>query len=282
MYINLSLRPASLPRWHRVAISVEQKTVTLIVDCKKKITKPLPRSDHASIDTNGITVFGTRILDEDVFQGDIQQLLIVADPKAAYDYCEHYSPDCDTPHSESLQAQEPLEEYTTDDLDYSQFYDYSEGATDIIPTDEYSDTQLNIVEDYNTDIDYGTIDDTQTQSPFATSGPIEAVEEDVVGAYVTEATPVAPEPTNVPETVDSSNTGAEAYDFKEYDLKEYDLGAVDSRLYDYGAYDELGTAQPNPVAAYDDEVGPGVAAETDYSQSTVSIKAQPCDGWVCA
>lgn len=42
-------------------------------------------------------------------QGDIQQLLIVDDPKAAYDYCEHYSPDCDVPHSDSLQAQEPEE-----------------------------------------------------------------------------------------------------------------------------------------------------------------------------
>uniref|UniRef100_A0A4W6FXV3 Collagen, type XI, alpha 1a n=1 Tax=Lates calcarifer TaxID=8187 RepID=A0A4W6FXV3_LATCA len=55
-------------KWHRVAISVEKKTVTIIVDCKKKITKPLPRGDQASIDTNGITVFGTRILDEEVFQ----------------------------------------------------------------------------------------------------------------------------------------------------------------------------------------------------------------------
>lgn len=44
-----------------------------------------------------------------LLQGDIQQLLIVPDPKAAYDYCEHYSPDCDTPHSDSLQAQEPEE-----------------------------------------------------------------------------------------------------------------------------------------------------------------------------
>lgn len=58
----------SLTRWHRVAISVEKKTVTIIVDCKKKITKQLLRSDHASISTNGITVFGTRILDEEVFQ----------------------------------------------------------------------------------------------------------------------------------------------------------------------------------------------------------------------
>lgn len=37
-------------------------------------------------------------------------------------------------------------------------------------------TQPNNVEgDYNTDIDYGTIDDTQTQSPFATSGLNEVI-----------------------------------------------------------------------------------------------------------
>lgn len=42
------------------------------------------------------------------FQGNIQQLLIVADPRAAYDYCEHYSPDCETPnHHDTPQAQEP-------------------------------------------------------------------------------------------------------------------------------------------------------------------------------
>ncbi len=55
-------------RWHRVAISIEKKTVTMIVDCKKKISKPLSRSDHAIINTDGITVFGTRILDEAVFE----------------------------------------------------------------------------------------------------------------------------------------------------------------------------------------------------------------------
>lgn len=37
-------------------------------------------------------------------------------------------------------------------------------------------TQPNNVEgDYNTDIDYGTIDGTQTQSPLATSGPDEVI-----------------------------------------------------------------------------------------------------------
>lgn len=40
-------------------------------------------------------------------QGDIQQLLITGDPKAAYDYCEHYSPDCDSAAPKAAQAQEP-------------------------------------------------------------------------------------------------------------------------------------------------------------------------------
>lgn len=62
-------------RWHRVAISVEKKTVTMIVDCKKKTTKPLDRSERAIVDTNGITVFGTRILDEEVFEVKINQTL---------------------------------------------------------------------------------------------------------------------------------------------------------------------------------------------------------------
>lgn len=38
------------------------------MDCKKKLTKPLKRSDQAVIDTEGITVFGTRILDDEVFE----------------------------------------------------------------------------------------------------------------------------------------------------------------------------------------------------------------------
>lgn len=110
------------------------------------------------------------------------------------------------------------------------------------------------------------------------------MEEDVVGAYDTEADPIAPEPTIVPETVDKLDTGAEAYDFKEYDLKEYDLGEVDNRLYDYGAYDEYGTAPPKPTATYDDEVGPGVAAETEVSENSVSTTPWPGDWgvWACA
>lgn len=51
-----------------MAISVEKQTVTIVVDCKKQISKPLLRSERPTIYTNGITVFGTRILDEEVFQ----------------------------------------------------------------------------------------------------------------------------------------------------------------------------------------------------------------------
>uniref|UniRef100_A0A7N6FKW3 Fibrillar collagen NC1 domain-containing protein n=1 Tax=Anabas testudineus TaxID=64144 RepID=A0A7N6FKW3_ANATE len=93
-------------KWHRIAFSVSKKNVTLLLDCKKKMTRPLPRGNNAEIDTNGITVFGARLLDEEVFQGDIQQLLIASNPQAAYDFCEHYSPDCDSPLPKT-QAQDP-------------------------------------------------------------------------------------------------------------------------------------------------------------------------------
>ncbi|KAM6902073.1 collagen alpha-1(V) chain-like [Xenentodon cancila] len=99
-------------KWHRVAISVHKQTITLILDCKKKTTQKLLRSPRPIIDTRGIIVFGTRILDEEVFEGDIQQLMIVADHRAAYDYCEHYSPDCEVPVPDQPQNQDP----NTDDL----------------------------------------------------------------------------------------------------------------------------------------------------------------------
>ncbi|KAL8178244.1 UNVERIFIED_CONTAM: hypothetical protein K2H54_038424 [Gekko kuhli] len=44
---------------------------------------------------------------QELIIGDIQQLLIISDPRAAYDYCEHYSPDCDSPVPNAPQAQEP-------------------------------------------------------------------------------------------------------------------------------------------------------------------------------
>uniref|UniRef100_A0A8C1UKB2 Collagen, type XI, alpha 1a n=1 Tax=Cyprinus carpio TaxID=7962 RepID=A0A8C1UKB2_CYPCA len=234
-------------KWHRVGISVEKKTVTIIVDCKKKLTKPLGRSDHAGIDTNGITVFGTRILDEEAFEGDIQQLLIVADPKAAYDYCEHYSPDCDVPQRDTLQAQEPGEEPNNVDGEY------------------YTDSEL----------DYGTVDASKTQSP--------AVEEEVFSDYVTEMAQAGLDPTAAPEAALPSGTvdpvGVDAYDFKEYDLKEYDVTGLDKNQYEYGAYDEFGNVAPNPTSNYEDSFGPGVAAETDIAETEVTSDVSMTPKW---
>ncbi|GCB59958.1 hypothetical protein scyTo_0014082, partial [Scyliorhinus torazame] len=57
------------------------------------------------------------------YPGDIQQLLISSDPRAAYDYCQHYSPDCDTPLPDQPQNQEPSAKEYYYDEDY-EYYDY--------------------------------------------------------------------------------------------------------------------------------------------------------------
>uniref|UniRef100_A0A4W6FW29 Thrombospondin-like N-terminal domain-containing protein n=1 Tax=Lates calcarifer TaxID=8187 RepID=A0A4W6FW29_LATCA len=48
-------------KWHRIAYSVQDKSVTLYLDCKRVET----------LDLTGVTVFGTRLLDEDVFEGSL-------------------------------------------------------------------------------------------------------------------------------------------------------------------------------------------------------------------
>ncbi|KAG8147420.1 hypothetical protein E2320_022971, partial [Naja naja] len=58
----------ALPRWHRLALSVKKKQVTLFLDCKKEATVPLPRGNTPVLDTKGITLFGAQILDEGVFE----------------------------------------------------------------------------------------------------------------------------------------------------------------------------------------------------------------------
>uniref|UniRef100_A0A8C9MIR1 Collagen type V alpha 1 chain n=1 Tax=Serinus canaria TaxID=9135 RepID=A0A8C9MIR1_SERCA len=150
-------------KWHRVALSVQKKNVTLVLDCKKKITKFLDRSEHPIIDVNGIIVFGTRILDEEVFEGDIQQLLIVADPRAALEYCEHYSPDCDTAIPDSPQSQDPnQDEYYTDGegegdtyyYEYPYYEDVDEAVKPEAPTTKPSPPQVAAAEKPDTKEDY--------------------------------------------------------------------------------------------------------------------------------
>ncbi|KAL0197057.1 hypothetical protein M9458_005597, partial [Cirrhinus mrigala] len=54
--------------WHRIAFSVEGKSVTLYLDCKKVQTLELMRGDNPVVSTDGVVVFGTRLLDEEVFE----------------------------------------------------------------------------------------------------------------------------------------------------------------------------------------------------------------------
>uniref|UniRef100_A0A3P9NHH6 Thrombospondin-like N-terminal domain-containing protein n=1 Tax=Poecilia reticulata TaxID=8081 RepID=A0A3P9NHH6_POERE len=55
-------------KWHRIAYSVLDKTVTLYLDCQKVETLDLQRGDDAVVSTEGVVVFGTRLLDEEVFE----------------------------------------------------------------------------------------------------------------------------------------------------------------------------------------------------------------------
>uniref|UniRef100_A0A669B1Z5 Collagen, type XI, alpha 1b n=1 Tax=Oreochromis niloticus TaxID=8128 RepID=A0A669B1Z5_ORENI len=240
-------------KWHRVAISVEKKSVTIIVDCKKKVTRPLARSDHAIISTEGITVFGTRILDEEVFEGDIQQLLIVADPRAAYDYCEHFSPDCETPnHHDTPQAQEPEYEYTN--YEYGDNYDYNDGAitTDSSPT-EAAKTQVKLDEQ------------------LLWVSPRTAYTEEIVDDYITGVEEVGVDPTTGVETAAPEvDPGTDVYEFKEYDLNAYDNKEFTEKQYNYESYDEFDyNAKPTSVP-HEEHVGPGAPAETDIKESSVS------------
>ncbi|CAB1454496.1 unnamed protein product [Pleuronectes platessa] len=265
-------------KWHRVAISVEKKSVTIIVDCKKKVTRPLGRSDQAVINTEGITVFGTRILDEEVFEGDIQQLLIVADPRAAYDYCEHYSPDCETPnHHDTPQAQEPEDEYTN--YEYGEFYDYSEGVvtTDAPPTEEAKTETKAGAEYYTGEYDYSTVDGSQPETPTDTAGQGQSYDGEIVDDYITGVEQVGLDPTAAVETAaapvdaqEKAEPGADAYEFKEYDLKEYDHKEFVEKPYDYGDYGDYGTAEARPTSpTNEDEFGQGAPAETDFRESNV-------------
>uniref|UniRef100_A0A493TC72 Thrombospondin-like N-terminal domain-containing protein n=1 Tax=Anas platyrhynchos platyrhynchos TaxID=8840 RepID=A0A493TC72_ANAPP len=55
-------------RWHRVALAVEGTNVSLLVDCHLLATLPLERGPRPVVSTEGVTLFGARLLDEEVFE----------------------------------------------------------------------------------------------------------------------------------------------------------------------------------------------------------------------
>lgn len=66
-------------RWHRVAYSVEGQLVTLYLDCVKLDTLNLLRGFAPQVSTEGVTVFGTRLLDEGVFEVSLYYMSIVCE-----------------------------------------------------------------------------------------------------------------------------------------------------------------------------------------------------------
>uniref|UniRef100_A0A452GWD1 Thrombospondin-like N-terminal domain-containing protein n=1 Tax=Gopherus agassizii TaxID=38772 RepID=A0A452GWD1_9SAUR len=86
-------------KWHRVALSVEGTNVSLLVDCQAPLTLPLERGPRPVVSTAGITLLGTRLLDEEVFQVGLRrgcvnarawgvQLLACAGPSSARAPCQ--------------------------------------------------------------------------------------------------------------------------------------------------------------------------------------------------
>ena len=84
-------------KWHRVAFSVKGDSVTMLLDCKENQTLPLKRSNPSNIDLTGIIIVGRQLMEDAVFKGDIQDLIIVDNPEAAYSHCTCLSPDCQVP-----------------------------------------------------------------------------------------------------------------------------------------------------------------------------------------
>lgn len=73
-----------------------------------------------------------------------------------------------------------------------------------------------------------------------------------------------------------------AYEFKEYDLKEYDNKEFVEKPYDYGDYGDYGTTDAKPTSStYEEEIGPGVPAQTDFRESSVSGGVWKHGGWEC-
>lgn len=62
-----------------MAYSVEGQKVTLYLDCQKVATLDLPRGPKPRVSTDGVTVFGTRLLDEEVFEVRESERALITD-----------------------------------------------------------------------------------------------------------------------------------------------------------------------------------------------------------
>ncbi|XP_040261534.1 collagen alpha-1(XI) chain-like [Bufo bufo] len=83
-------------KWHRVALGISSKSVTLYVDCK--LVEKLPWSNFfgLGVKTDGILMLGGLIEPYDIpFKGSLQQLVFVMGVAgAAQHYCRNYNQTC--------------------------------------------------------------------------------------------------------------------------------------------------------------------------------------------
>lgn len=104
--------------------------------------------------------------------------------------------------------------------------------------------------------------------------------------YITGVEQVGVDPTVAVETAapvdpqEKVDPATDVYEFKEYDLKEYDNKEFVEKPYEYGDYGDYGPTDTKPTSAtYEEEFGPGVPAETDIRESSVSAEVVRSDAW---
>ncbi|GIX73236.1 collagen alpha-1(XI) chain [Caerostris extrusa] len=125
--------PVNDGKWHRLALSIKGNSVTLLSECGRQLTESLSRSEEAYIDTTGILLLGSQLVDGVYYEGDIQQLMIVPSPEAAYEQCIDYMPDCEFPLPYSQAPEDTVfpefpgtpNPSRPDDDDDDEFTDYS-------------------------------------------------------------------------------------------------------------------------------------------------------------
>lgn len=75
-------------KWHQAAFSVRKNIVTFYLDCKQKGKLPIAGKLNTSLDQSAILLIGDPGRENsNVFQGDVEQLLISPDPSAALQQC---------------------------------------------------------------------------------------------------------------------------------------------------------------------------------------------------
>ncbi|ELK07333.1 Collagen alpha-1(V) chain [Pteropus alecto] len=178
-----------------------------------------------------------------LFQGDIQQLLFVSDHRAAYDYCEHYSPDCDTAVPDTPQSQDPNpDEYYPDGE--------GEGETYYYEYPYYEDT------------------DHPSKEPAPTKEPVEAARETTeVAEEVTLPPTVAPP---VPDS--SAGAGKEDPGIGDYDY------VPSEDYYTPPPYEDLGYVEGLEDPDQLPDHGPGAGVPTSTTDTSNASNPAPAPG----